>query len=59
MQRTASCEFLWGPLTSYHSVNVLREALSEGCEKHAEILYYRKDGKYISLFEKHNVLKRT
>ncbi|XP_044741505.1 uncharacterized protein LOC123302584 isoform X3 [Chrysoperla carnea] len=44
MQRTASCQFLWGPLTSQHSVNVLREALASGIEKHAEILYYRKDG---------------
>ncbi|XP_065170166.1 potassium voltage-gated channel subfamily H member 6-like isoform X3 [Atheta coriaria] len=44
MQRPASCEFLCGPLTSQQSVAGLREALNEGVEKHAEILYYRKDG---------------
>lgn len=45
MQKTASCEFLCGPLTSQQSVSALRDALAEGHEKHAEILYYRKDGK--------------
>ncbi|XP_031351425.1 potassium voltage-gated channel subfamily H member 6 isoform X3 [Photinus pyralis] len=44
MQKTASCEFLCGPLTSQQSLNALRIALAEGNEKHAEILYYRKDG---------------
>ncbi|KAK9874294.1 hypothetical protein WA026_002647 [Henosepilachna vigintioctopunctata] len=44
MQRPASCEFLCGPLTSQQAVTSLREALQEGVEKHAEILYYRKDG---------------
>ncbi|KAJ3618727.1 hypothetical protein MTP99_006693 [Tenebrio molitor] len=44
MQRPASCEFLCGPLTSQQAVGSLREALQEGVEKHAEILYYRKDG---------------
>lgn len=44
MQRSASCEFLCGPLTSQQSVAGLRDALQEGVEKHAEILYYRKDG---------------
>ncbi|XP_045469182.1 potassium voltage-gated channel subfamily H member 6-like isoform X2 [Harmonia axyridis] len=44
MQRPASCEFLCGPLTSQQAVTALREALQEGVEKHAEILYYRKDG---------------
>ncbi|XP_072383066.1 voltage-gated inwardly rectifying potassium channel KCNH6-like isoform X1 [Diabrotica undecimpunctata] len=44
MQRPASCEFLCGPLTSQQAVANLREALQDGVEKHAEILYYRKDG---------------
>ncbi|XP_015836379.1 potassium voltage-gated channel subfamily H member 6 isoform X2 [Tribolium castaneum] len=44
MQRSASCDFLCGPLTSQQAVGSLREALQEGVEKHAEILYYRKDG---------------
>ncbi|KAG5865209.1 hypothetical protein JTB14_013428 [Gonioctena quinquepunctata] len=44
MQRPASCEFLCGPLTSQGAVTSLREALQDGVEKHAEILYYRKDG---------------
>lgn len=46
MQRPASCEFLCGPLTSQQAVTSLREALQDGVEKHAEILYYRKDGIY-------------
>ncbi|XP_046673590.1 potassium voltage-gated channel unc-103 isoform X12 [Homalodisca vitripennis] len=44
MQRPASCDFLHGPLTSQHAVNVVKEALAAGQEKHFEILYYRKDG---------------
>ncbi|XP_022903882.2 voltage-gated inwardly rectifying potassium channel KCNH6-like isoform X2 [Onthophagus taurus] len=44
MQRPASCEFLCGPLTSQQSVGALRDALTDGAEKHAELLYYRKDG---------------
>ncbi|XP_030747357.1 potassium voltage-gated channel subfamily H member 2 isoform X2 [Sitophilus oryzae] len=44
MQRSASCSFLCGPLTSQQAVNGLREALQKGIEKHAEVLYYRKDG---------------
>lgn len=46
MQRPASCDFLHGPLTSQHAVTVVKEALAAGQEKHFEILYYRKDGKY-------------
>lgn len=49
MQRPASCEFLCGPLTSQQSVSALRDALQEGVEKHAEILYYRKDGEWIGI----------
>ncbi|KAJ3666156.1 hypothetical protein Zmor_001610 [Zophobas morio] len=44
MQRPAGCDFLCGPLTSQQAVGSLRDALQEGVEKHAEILYYRKDG---------------
>lgn len=46
MQRPASCEFLCGPLTSQQAVGSLRDALQENVEKHAEVLYYRKDGKF-------------
>lgn len=49
MQRPASCEFLCGPLTSQQSVSGLRDALNDGHEKHAELLYYRKDGKLFHL----------
>lgn len=49
MQRSASCSFLCGPLTSQQAVNGLREALQKGVEKHAEVLYYRKDGKSFDL----------
>ncbi|ERL90261.1 hypothetical protein D910_07613 [Dendroctonus ponderosae] len=44
MQKSASCSFLCGPLTSQQAVSGLREALQKGVEKHAEVLYYRKDG---------------
>ncbi|KAL1500727.1 hypothetical protein ABEB36_006174 [Hypothenemus hampei] len=43
MQRSASCSFLCGPLTSQQAINGIREALQKGVEKHAEVLYYRKD----------------
>lgn len=48
MQRPASCEFLCGPLTSQQSVGALRDALNDSQEKHAELLYYKKDGESIS-----------
>ncbi|CAH1971527.1 unnamed protein product [Acanthoscelides obtectus] len=44
MQRPATCDFLCGPLTSHQAAQALQEALQEGVERHAEILYYRKDG---------------
>ncbi|XP_059615567.1 potassium voltage-gated channel subfamily H member 6 [Phlebotomus argentipes] len=44
MQRSASTEFLHGPMTSQLAVNLVREALQKGYEKHFEILYYRKNG---------------
>lgn len=56
MQKTASCEFLCGPLTSQQSVNGLRDALSQEVEKHAEILYYRKDGKQRLMFNRASVM---
>uniref|UniRef100_A0A1B0CYY6 Uncharacterized protein n=1 Tax=Phlebotomus papatasi TaxID=29031 RepID=A0A1B0CYY6_PHLPP len=43
MQRSASTEFLHGPMTSQLAVNLVREALHKGYEKHFEILYYRKN----------------
>lgn len=45
MQRSAITDFLHGPMTSQLAVNLIRDALSKGLEKHFEILYYRKDGK--------------
>lgn len=44
MQRASTTEFLHGPMTSQQAVNLIKEALSNGFEKHFEILYYRKDG---------------
>ncbi|XP_055319905.1 potassium voltage-gated channel subfamily H member 6 isoform X4 [Sitodiplosis mosellana] len=44
MQRSSTTEFLHGPMTSQQAVNLIKEALSNGFEKHFEILYYRKDG---------------
>lgn len=46
MQCPAICEFLQGPMTSQHAVSVVKEALAAGIERHFEILYYRKDGKW-------------
>lgn len=55
MQRSAVCDFLHGPLTSQSAVQVVKQALVAGVEKHFEILYYRKDGEcwfvYYSLYE--------
>lgn len=51
MQRPGSCDFLCGPHTSQQAVTMLKEALKEGVEKHAEILYYRKDGKQIHMLK--------
>lgn len=51
MQCPAICDFLHGPMTSQHAVSVVKEALAAGMERHFEILYYRKDGKwYINLY---------
>ncbi|XP_055380018.1 potassium voltage-gated channel subfamily H member 7-like isoform X8 [Condylostylus longicornis] len=44
MQRSSSTDFLHGPMTSQVAVNLIREALTKGYEKHFEILYYRKNG---------------
>lgn len=46
MQRSSTTEFLHGPMTSQLAVNLIKEALSKGFEKHFEILYYRKNGGY-------------
>lgn len=50
MQRSAVCDFLHGPMTSQSAVQVVRQALLAGIERHFEILYYRKDGKRASFF---------
>lgn len=47
MQRSSTTEFLHGPMTSQQAVNLIKEALSKGFEKHFEILYYRKDGECV------------
>lgn len=49
MQRSSTTEFLHGPMTSQQAVNLIKEALSKGFEKHFEILYYRKDGEYAKI----------
>lgn len=50
MQRSSTTEFLHGPMTSQLAVNLIREALEKGFEKHFEILYYRKNGKLIEIY---------
>lgn len=49
MQRSSTTEFLHGPMTSESAVNLIKDALVKGFEKHFEILYYRKNGKFIIL----------
>ncbi|GFQ96518.1 potassium voltage-gated channel subfamily H member 2 [Trichonephila clavata] len=44
MQRSCTCEFLHGPLTSSVAVAQIKECLASCHEKQLEILYYRKDG---------------
>ena len=46
VQRAATCDFLCGPLTSPHGVQILKESFVHGVEKHIEIFYYKKDGKF-------------
>ena len=48
MQKPAVTEFLHGPLTSTVTVNQIREVLSSSEEKQLDILYYKKDGKWIT-----------
>lgn len=48
MQKPAVTEFLHGPLTSTETVNQIREVLSSSEEKQLDILYYKKDGKWIT-----------
>ena len=45
MQRSSTTDFLHGPMTSQQAVNLIKDALVKGFEKHFEILYYRKNGK--------------
>lgn len=45
MQRSSLTEFIHGPMTSQVAVELIKEALVKGLEKHFEILYYRKNGK--------------
>lgn len=47
MQRSAATDFLHGPMTSQSTIEAVKEALIRGFEKHFEILYYRKNGKWI------------
>ncbi len=47
MQRASTTEFLHGPMTSQQAVNLIKDALAKGFEKHFEILYYRKNGKIL------------
>uniref|UniRef100_A0A182NHB9 PAS domain-containing protein n=1 Tax=Anopheles dirus TaxID=7168 RepID=A0A182NHB9_9DIPT len=47
MQRSACTDFLQGQMTSVGVMESIKEALRKGEEKHFEILYYRKDGKFM------------
>ena len=44
--RPSVCEFLHGPLTSQLAVQSVKQAFNTYVEKHQQILYYRKDGKF-------------
>jgi len=44
VQKPCTCDFLHGPLTSVHSLQVVTEALTGSEEKQIEVFYYKKDG---------------
>jgi len=45
MQKPCTCDFLHGPLTSVHSLQLVTDALTSGTEeKQVEVFYYKKDG---------------
>ena len=44
VQKPCTCDFLHGPLTSVHSLQVVTEALTGSEEKQVEVFYYKKDG---------------
>ena len=50
MQKPCTCDFLHGPLTSSYSIRHVKNAL-DGCEEQQiEAQYYKKDGKFDTLF---------
>jgi len=48
VQKQCTCDFLHGPLTSVHSLQIIIEALNGSEEKQVEVFYYKKDGLYQS-----------
>lgn len=45
MQKSSTCDFLYGPLTTPGMIRSVREAVEGYDERRVEILYYKKDGK--------------
>ncbi|XP_050719514.1 uncharacterized protein LOC127000167 [Eriocheir sinensis] len=44
MQRTCTCDFLYGPMTSSQAIQQIQNALATAQEIMVEALYYKKDG---------------
>ena len=44
MQRTCTCDFLYGPLTSSQAIQQVQNGLATAQEVLVEALYYKKDG---------------
>jgi len=50
MQKPCTCDFLHGPLTSSYSIRHVKNSL-DGCEEQQiEAQYYKKDGKFDTVF---------
>ena len=47
MQKPCTCDFLHGPLTTSYAIRHIKEALNGSEEKQVEVLYYRKDSKFL------------
>jgi len=59
VQKPCTCDFLHGPLTSVHSLQIVTDALTGSEEKQVEVFYYKKDGQYCFLWPFLHATART
>ncbi|CAN7996494.1 unnamed protein product, partial [Ixodes hexagonus] len=59
MQRSCVCEFLHGPLTDPDAVASFKDALASMVERQTELLYYRKDGAFLDVYDTHSARLRS